>query len=125
MRINRKGLTFVEVLVAVAVVSLSLVSIFRVFFETISIRQHLKNRIEAQIYLEENKKEIQNIINEKSIAGEYVNYTSEGKSPRFTLISRIKKLRQFNKIYQLEITVSWKEKGRNVSLRRFVYLRKA
>ena len=120
---KRKGFTLIEVLVAFTIMTLGIISILRIFFSSICTTQYINNRLEAQLYIEGEKEEMQKRINQMNI-NEYEKSKVKKEKPFFYSDIHLKRLSEFNNLYKLNIAVSWKERKKKVVIRRTFYLRK-
>ncbi|OQX80425.1 MAG: hypothetical protein B6D56_05115 [Candidatus Omnitrophica bacterium 4484_70.1] len=120
---KRKGFTLIEVLVAFTIMILGIIPILRIFFSSICTTQYINNRLEAQLYIEREKEEMQKRINQMNI-NEYEKSKVKKEKPFFYSDIHLKRLSEFNNLYKLNIAVSWKERKKKVVIRRTFYLRK-
>lgn len=121
---HKKGLTFFEVMVTAVVLSVGLVAIYRSFFITIdhlqylSCRLYANNLIETKIaHVEKDFRDLKefdigSMTEEAEIGNKEVvfSYTVDMK-PVGTLLS----------VFELDITLTWEDRGRMVSISRSAY----
>ena len=123
---NSKGLTFIEIMVTVVILSLGLTMIYKAFFMCFDYLTHLTNRIYAN-----------NIINNK-INSLQMEYQATGEIPAgktqfdqellrdtpvpFQYAVNLYPLGELKDIYELNIILSWQERGQTKNLVRTAYL---
>ncbi len=123
---SKKGFTFFELLVAVAILAAGITSIFRVYFGTMSAFRHLENRIRAHMIADNMKWEASSLIQQKAILKEYVLRRSFGTSPSFSVESTIARAPQFgDSLYSLSILVTWNERSRTIKLQKDFYIQRS
>jgi prepilin-type N-terminal cleavage/methylation domain-containing protein len=121
---SKRGLSFLEVMVTAVILSVGMVAIYRSFFITmdhlqyLSCRLYANNLIETKIaHAEKDFRDLQDfdigsMTEEVEIGNKEVvfSYTMDLK-PVGTLLS----------VFQLDITLSWEDRGRTVSISRAAY----
>ena len=117
-----KGFTFIEVLVAISLLSVGIVAIFRIFFGSVSTMEHIKNRFDAHFFIEEKKWQLDDAIRRKIISQAYTDRDITETIPQFTVISRIQKNTEPIDFYIAEITATWKENNKDMMVQRRIYL---
>lgn len=121
---SRKGLTFIEVMVTAVILSVGLVAIYRSFFIGADVIQHLSNRLYALNLLEAKIATIERDfrtlkdfdigpLTEEAVINNY--------PVRFQYQVDLKPVGQLLTVFQLDITLSWEERGRTMSLFRSAY----
>ncbi|MFC1704485.1 hypothetical protein ACFL1E_06900 [Candidatus Omnitrophota bacterium] len=114
-----------EILVALAVLSFGITFIFRILFGSMSALQHLKNRLTAQLLIDSEVWDVQNLIKQKDISEEYIDKKHIGDNPRFTINVTLRKLVEFDNLYKLEMITSWSEEQKNITIQKLLYVRKS
>ena len=124
LRRTRTGFIFLEILVAMAILSFGIMYIFRIFFGSMSALQHLKNRLHANLIIDQQIWEVKNSLQEGRGNDEYIGRKSRGENPRIDLDIRLKKIPAYKNLYELKINASWDEAARNIAIARSVYIRR-
>ena len=119
-----RGITFIEVMLTVVILSVGLVGLYRSFFSAVNYLDHLSARLYALNLMESRIATIERdfrslkdfdigplqedaVINNRPVTFQYtVNFKSVG-----TLLS----------VFELDIVLSWEERGRVVSISRSAY----
>ena len=121
------GFTFIEVMTAVAILSFGIVFIYRAFFVSLNYMNHVAYRLHANNILENRITLLQEILRtEKKIPFGQKEETQrvliDNKPVDFRYAMSFKNMGEFQKMFQLDITVFWKERGRDIKLSRTAYL---
>ena len=119
-----RGITFIEVMLTVVILAVGLVGLYRSFFSAINYLDHLSTRLYALNLMESRIATIERdfrslkdfdigplqeeaVINHRPVVFQYaVDFKPVG-----TLLS----------VFQLDIVLSWQERGRSVSISRTAY----
>ena len=123
---NQKGLTFIEMMVAVSILAVGLTMIFKAFLICLDYMNHLTNRIYADIFLDN---ELITLQMQYQLTGEIPVGESQVAPPfrqttplNFQYAVNLYPLGELKDIYQLNIVLSWKEHGQTKSLVRSSYV---
>ena len=120
----QKGLTFVEVMVTAVILSAGLVAVYRSFFIGADVMRHLSNRlyalnlIETRIALIERDYRASKDFDVGPLTEEAV---INNFPVHFQFVINLKPVDQLLTVFQLDITLSWEERGRMMSLSRSAY----
>ncbi|MBF0569153.1 MAG: prepilin-type N-terminal cleavage/methylation domain-containing protein [Candidatus Omnitrophica bacterium] len=123
-RRRRKGLTFIEVMVTVVVLSVGLVAIYRSFFigidylNHLSCRLHALNLIESKIAFAE--KDFQS-LKDFDIGPMSETVVINNRPVEFHYAIDLKPVGKLLSVFSLDITLSWEERGHVVSVSRSAY----
>ena len=124
MRQNR-GFTFIEIMVTLVVLTGGVAIILKSFMATIDQMNHLTNRLNANIILENKMASLQHqlrVYETLPFELEPVDNSSRGKPIHFEPKMNLSGVGDFKDIFKLDLTVSWKEQGRDLHLSRSAYL---
>jgi len=125
-RRNNKGYTFVEVLLAVVIFSLSMVGIFRTLIVSMDRMSLLTNRLYANLILENQIINIErNLRSFNTLPFELDPKETVDvglKQVVFEKKTLIEQLPELNDILSIQITLNWTEKGRHIQLTRSAYI---
>ncbi len=113
-----------EILVAMAVLAFGITSIFRILFGSMAALKHLENRFQAQLKIEEKIWDIKRTLKTKDISNEFLSNVVEGHNPEIDFKLRVKKIRDFPDLYSLDITASWNEERKEVSISKQLYIKR-
>jgi len=125
-RKNQDGFSFIEIMTTVAVLSLGILAVYQSFFKSLDYLNHMTYRLHAlnilsnKIELVQKRLEVSGEIalNEPTPAIVSIN----GKTVEFQQDVQISDVHQLKNIYRLDVTLSWQESGRNITLSRSCYI---
>ena len=123
---QKKALTFIEVMVALVILTSGLVAIFRILITSLDQLNHLTNRLYASTILDNRIGEIERNLRVYKVLpielqqAEVVDVG--GKDVTFEQEMTISALDGFTDIFYLELTLKWKEANREVGMSRSAYL---
>ncbi|MFH1791783.1 MAG: prepilin-type N-terminal cleavage/methylation domain-containing protein [Candidatus Omnitrophota bacterium] len=124
LRHRARGLTMIEVLVALSVVTIGLVVVLQVFLKSLSTLKYVNNRLKSVFIVEDAERRLQDVLNRKAAARQYYNEETIGSDPAFTVKTTLKKIGQYGDLYNAEIDVTWREGARGITVRRSMYIEK-
>lgn len=121
---KEKGITFIEVMLTVIILSVGLVALYRSFFSAVNYLDHLSTRLYAFNLMEDRIAVIERdfrslkdfdigplqqeaVVNNRPVLFQY----AVDLKPVGTLLS----------VFELDIVLSWQEHGRSVSISRTAY----
>lgn len=121
-----RGLTFIEVMVALVILTGGLVAVFRVFISSLNQINHLNNRLYASVILDNRIAEIERnlrIYKTLPFALEQ-GYSVDvgGKTVEFQQEMQISAIDEFVEIFNIHLTLKWNESNREASMSRSSYL---
>ena len=123
---DKRGLTFFEIMVTVVILSIGTVMIFRSFLICLDYLQHLKNRLYANVLMNNKITLIQQkylltgrVVSEETLWEKEL--SSQVDFP-FKFSVNTYSFEELNGLYQFNMVLSWDEKGRTKSIVRTVYL---
>lgn len=122
-----KGLSFFEVMITIAILSLGLVMIFRAFFISLDTISHLTYRWHAMMLLENKIAEIQQKF---QVTGEIpMELTAEPEKKNinrrvidFGYKTEIRDFISLGGIFRVTLTVFWRERNRDIRLSQSAYI---
>ena len=127
-KIGDKGFSFLEVMVAVSVLAVGIVFIYKAFFTTIDYLTHLKIRLYANAALEQKVANIQYFFKLKGeipdLRDEVDTAVVNNKTIPFAYATTLNSVDAMPNLVQMELTCSWPERNRNFKLARSMYLTK-
>jgi len=121
---RKRAFMLLEILVAMAVLAFGITSIFRILFGSMAALKHLENRFQAQLKIEEKIWDIKRTLKTKDISNEFLSNVVEGHNPEIDFKLRVKKIRDFPDLYSLDITASWNEERKEVSISKQLYIKR-
>ena len=124
---KKNGISFFEVMVTIAILSLGLVMIFRAFFISLDAINHLTYRWHAMVLLENKLVEIQQRFQTK---GEILMELTS--SPERAVINRhpvnfgykteVRHFADLDDFFQVNLTIFWRERSRDINLSQTAYI---
>lgn len=120
---SRRGFSFLELLFALAILSVGLTHIFRIFFGSISALVHTQNRTNALLMLDEMYVHALSYLHHNSQGKGSVINDQKGSAPTFHLLTEIRRGVGSSYLHEASFTVSWKESGINKKINRTAYIR--
>lgn len=123
-----RGVSFFEVMVTVAIISFGFSMIYKAFFISLDYVDHLTHRLQVITLLENKIREVEEHFKEdpETALTQYENEEEPvkfyNKEVLFKYIFNIQKVDDLSNLYLLDLTVSWLEGRRNVSLSRAAYI---
>ena len=124
---RERGFSFVEVMVAVAVLAFGLVLIYKAFFISLDYTEHITHRMHAVILLDNLTSQIQQKVKtEKKPPAGNIESTQQipinNKKVNFHYQVNFTKLEHREDIYQADIALFWTEGERQIRLFRSFYV---
>jgi len=123
---NQKGFSFIEIMTTIAVLSLGIVAIYQSFFKSLEYVNHVTYRLHA-LNLLSNK--IEMIQKRFEVTGEIVLSDAgpaavvlHGRKFEFQQKINLMNVNRKKGIYQLDVSLSWVESGRSITLSRSCYI---
>ncbi len=122
-----KGFTFIEVMVALIILSTGIVTILKVFIVSLDQLSYLGNRVYATIALDNKMIKMSRGLSTYNALAIHQLEESESidtgpKNVEYKEELRISEVPGFSDLFLLDSTISWNEKGRTMQLARSVYL---
>ena len=118
-----EGFTLLEVLVSVSILSCSLIFIFHIFFGVAYGLDHLNNRFDAGLLLEEEIWEAKNILRKDVYEEVYEKNVSCGDDGRYNISIKMTKRPDFDDLYTLAAGIAWTERDKKIVFKRESYER--
>ncbi len=124
LRIGNKGLSLVEMMVAVAVLSFGIVMLYEAFFTCLNAFSYSQSRLDVQHWMNE---KIWDVQNELICSGTLTMDEQAGsfmeKNKKFAWKITIDLIAEAKDayLYKVYLDVRWKETQRNISLSRVAY----
>jgi prepilin-type N-terminal cleavage/methylation domain-containing protein len=123
---HRAGLTFIEVMVAVAVIAAGITAIYRSYILAIERMGYLNRRLYATMLLDDRLMRVErflrvykalpmnNDLRERVYA--------DGEQPEFAEYIQFHEIEGLPEIFQVDLRINWKENQRDVIMRRSAYI---
>ena len=123
---NSKGFTFIEIMTTLAVLSGGIVMLYKSFFLCLDYQNHLTYRVYASNLLEDKIAVTEQMVRDyKVLAFEHDAQNEEvvfnSKPVNFHVDVQVGLDSDIPSLYRLTVSVSWKEKNRDVTLTRSSY----
>lgn len=120
----RRGITFVEVMLTVIVLSVGLVGLYRSFFSALTYLDHLSVRLYAINLMDSRIATIERDF--RSLKDFDIGSLSEealinNRTVTFQYAVDFKPVGTLLSVFELDVTLSWEERGRMVSISRAAY----
>lgn len=123
---NRRGYTFVEVLLAVVIFSAGMVGVFRTLIVSMDRMTLLTNRMYANLVLENQISQMERNLKTFGSLPFELNPQQEVQVGPKTIVFRkdtdIQQLKENKDIFDVTLSLSWQERGKTVSLSKSAYL---
>ena len=124
---RKNGFTFIEVMVTVMILATGIVMIYKVFLSSLDHQRYLIHRLYANNVLDQKIEEMQRLFKEKGEESLQQIETVENvflrnKEIAFTTIVLFENVPGLKNILQMDVGVSWPERGRPIHLARSVYI---
>src|SRR5262249_2192122 len=116
--------TFIEVMVATAVLSLGIVLIYKSFFISLNVLEHLTNRLYALVLLDNKIVDMQKQFETKkeipfSDSPDTKTLSIDHRAVTFNFEKEVSSIGSLEGLYALNLGISWREsQGRNIHLSR-------
>ncbi len=122
-----RGFSFVEMMVAVAILSFGIVFIYRALFISLDYLHHITYRLYAQELMDNKIADVERIFHQKktipfSQNQEKRTLNINNRKVDFVYTLNIAAIRNLDNIYQLDVSVSWPERNRHIKLSRLAYI---
>ncbi len=123
---KKSAFTFVEVMVALAILSSGIVLIFRSFVFSLNQMNHVTTRFYATNLIDNQLYQIQKSLKEYKVLPLKLepvrNVLVGNKYMDFYQEMSISQVDEFNEIFKIDLTVSWAESGKKKNITRSSYL---
>lgn len=124
---RKNGFTFMEVMVTVVILSTGIVMIYKAFLLSLDHQRYMIHRLYANNLLDQKIEGIQRLFQDKGAAslkpGETVeNISISHKAIPFAINTLFKNVSDMEDFLQMDIGISWLERGRPIRLTRSVYI---
>lgn len=124
---GKKAFSFIEAMVAIGILSVGIVFIFKAFFVCLDTYNHLTYRFYALNLLNNKIARAQVFMNAFNqipldLSRETRTLTIDRRPVIFESSMVIRELKDLNGIYQLDFNVSWEERNRTIGLSRSSYI---
>ncbi len=121
---GRRGITFIEVMVTAVILSAGLVAIYRSFFIGVDYLDHLSRRLCALDLIESRVAAIERdfrVLRDVDVGRLNETVLLNGRPVDFKYNIQLKPVGQLLSVFQLDIALSWVERGREVEIARSAY----
>lgn len=125
LRIGTKGLSLVELMVAVAILSFGIVILYEAFFTCLNAFSYSQNRLDTQRWMDEKIWQTQDeLIRSGSLIMSENTGSFMEKNKNFTWKIALNLIEQAadSFLYKVSLDVSWKEAQRDVKLSQVAYV---
>ena len=117
------GFTFIEVMMALVVLSAGLVFIYKSFFLSVDYLSRLKTRLYANELIDEKIADITRVFHEtadlsSTVGDVYVSRDIDHKHIDFTYKVQFLPIEGYDNLFRLNVAVSWPDAGRKTQLSR-------
>ncbi len=123
---NNKGFTFVEVMVALAILSFGIVMIFKVFFVSLDHMSHITSRLYASTLLDNRIEAVERHLrtfNAFPFDLEEKEAIDTGtKEMEFVRNMTLSEVEDYFDIFQLDLSLKWMEGEKEINLSRSAYI---
>ena len=124
---KKRGFSFLEVMVAVMVLSGGLVLIYKSFFIALDYTKHLTYRLQANILLDEKIAALNRLLQDQNqltlIQPPAIDHVIIANKPiDFQYTFDFRSVENFKGLFLLDISISWMEGNRRIQLSRETYL---
>lgn len=124
---KKNGFSFIEVMVTVCVLAFGLVGVYQAFFTSLNYIDHMTYRIHAMTLLDN---QIEMLQKQLELKGElYVGNLKDlylvkinNRPINYIYEIALKDLEDSPNVYQLDLSIKWKERARNIRISRSVYI---
>ena len=124
---SHSGFTFVEIMTTLAILSIGIVMIFKSFFMCMNTFNHVMHRVVALQLVEHKVAEVEQMMREqkdlKEEEGSHLVEENINNTPftfQYNLV--IKPVEGTNGLYELDMTLFWKEGARDITYARAAYV---
>ncbi|MBF0594380.1 MAG: prepilin-type N-terminal cleavage/methylation domain-containing protein [Candidatus Omnitrophica bacterium] len=121
---SRRGISFIEVMVTAVILSVGLVAIYRAFFISVDYLDHLSRRLCALNLIDVRVADIERdfrTLNNVDVGALNETVTLNGHPVDYAYHVQLKPVGQLLSVFQLDIALSWQERGREISIARSAY----
>ena len=125
-RFKRVGFSLLEIMVAISILAIGIVAIYKAFFTSLDYLSYLKTRLYANILLDQKFADIEYYF---KLKGEIPNVREETDSFRvdqrlinFRYDFKIKTVEQMPNLVELDLSILWQQRNRQINLERIAYL---
>jgi len=124
---NSKGFTFIEIMMTLAVLGGGIVMLYKSFFLCLDYQNHLTYRVYASNLLEDKIAVTEQMVRDYKVLAFKEDKQDEevlfnNKPVNFHIDIQISLVSDISSLYQVKVTVSWKEQKRDVTLTRTAYV---
>lgn len=122
--LDRRGITFIEVMVTAVILSAGLVALYRSFFIGVDYLNHLSRRLCALDLMESRVADIERnfrALKDIDVGALEQTVVLNGQPVAFKYRVHLKPVGGLLSVFQLDIVLSWVERGRVVEIARTAY----
>ncbi|HLD69522.1 MAG TPA: prepilin-type N-terminal cleavage/methylation domain-containing protein [Candidatus Omnitrophota bacterium] len=124
---SKRGFSFLEVMVAVMVLSGGLVSIYKSFFTSLDYTNHLTIRLQANILLDEKIATLNRLLQDQNqltlVGPQAVDRVIIAEKPvNFQYTLDLRSVENLKGLFLLDVSIGWMEGNRRIQLLREAYL---
>ena len=129
MRVNKKGISFVEVLVCVVILSMGITGVYQAYLKSLDYLSYLHVRLHATFLLDNRFSEIQKHVAmssdiPQSLLNSQEQLTIANRDITFEFNSDLKHIEPFSNLIQIDMILAWVQNDRRVQLSRSAYILK-
>jgi len=126
LTLSQSGLTFIEVMVALAIFSLAIVMIYQIFFSSLDRMSHLTTRLYANAMIDHRLAVIERSLRAyQTLPIEFNQHhaTDMGlKTIDFDPRMKISEVEEFVDIFKIDLELTWQESNRDIKISRSAYI---
>ncbi|MDD5069610.1 MAG: hypothetical protein PHV17_02680 [Candidatus Omnitrophica bacterium] len=115
--------TFIEVLISISILAFGLTAILKVFLGSLSAVRHVRNRLEANSLIENEKWQTIKLIRQARIGDTYSRIQNVARLRDYKVSVQASNLNDNYDFYSLDIDVAWKESKVDKRIKRASYLK--
>ncbi|MBF0493825.1 MAG: type II secretion system protein [Candidatus Omnitrophica bacterium] len=119
-----RGFTFIEVLIAISILSFGILFVFRAFFTSVSGIRYINEKITASMILNEAEWNARKLLYQNFFVGSYNESKAAEDNEKYNVDISLNKKPDCETLYDLNSAVKWESGSRSFSFKREIYIRK-
>jgi prepilin-type N-terminal cleavage/methylation domain-containing protein len=117
------GFTLIEVVLAVAILSVGISQIFGILLRSASVVYHLDNRSIAGLLLQNESQRARDVLINENIETDFLYSKTTGNNPEFNITVRLHELFSGKGLYSANMAIEWAEGSRSMDMHRVLYIK--